>query len=112
MDLSAATSFAEETALAAGEVLLAHDDGKPSPPRMKGVRDPVTEADLASERLIVGRIREAFPDTAICAEEETRDRPDERPTWFSHNRLWLSWIDNDTARPIGVPTCSEGRFCS
>jgi myo-inositol-1(or 4)-monophosphatase len=46
------------------------------------VRDPVTAADLASERLIVARIREAWPQTAICAEEETRDTPDERPIWY------------------------------
>jgi myo-inositol-1(or 4)-monophosphatase len=57
--------------------------------RSKGVRrDLVTEADLASERLLVGRLREAFPDHAIEAEEETRDErtgrdaDDPRPRWF------------------------------
>jgi myo-inositol-1(or 4)-monophosphatase len=82
-DVEALLEFAVDTARAAGEVILSHDAPVPGPaPRMKGLRDPVTAADLASERLIVGRIREAWPATAICAEEETRDMPDERPMWF------------------------------
>ena len=36
-------------------------------------RDLVTSADLASERLLVRRLREHFPEHAIEAEEETRD---------------------------------------
>jgi len=36
-------------------------------------RDLVTSADLASERLLVSRLREHFPLHAIEAEEETRD---------------------------------------
>ena len=35
----------------------------------KGPVNPVTEIDLQAERLIVGRIREAFPDHRILAEE-------------------------------------------
>ena len=38
-------------------------------------RDLVTSADLASERLLVRRLREHFPRHAIEAEEETRDAP-------------------------------------
>ena len=45
-------------------------------------RDLVTEADVASERLLVQRIREAFPDHAIEAEEEVRDALGEGPRWF------------------------------
>ncbi len=37
----------------------------------KGVRDLVTEADTLSERFIVSKIRERYPDHGILAEEET-----------------------------------------
>jgi myo-inositol-1(or 4)-monophosphatase len=49
---------------------------------LKGMRDPVTEADIASERHIVGRIREAYPQDAIYAEEETRDAASDGLTWY------------------------------
>ena len=35
-----------------------------------------------------------------------------RPTWFSHSRLWLSWIDRLTASPIGVDTHAGSSPCS
>jgi myo-inositol-1(or 4)-monophosphatase len=83
VDLSRALAFAVSTARAAGDVILAHDAPVPGrAPRMKGERDPVTEADLASERLIVAAIREAWPQTAVCAEEETRDGAYDGLTWY------------------------------
>ncbi len=36
---------------------------------LKGVHDPVTESDFRSQELIVGRIRTAFPEHRILAEE-------------------------------------------
>jgi myo-inositol-1(or 4)-monophosphatase len=45
-------------------------------------RDLVTEADLEAERCLVAHLRQAFPEHAIEAEEETRDRDDARPRWF------------------------------
>jgi myo-inositol-1(or 4)-monophosphatase len=45
-------------------------------------RDLVSEADVASERLLVRGLREAFPAHAIQAEEETQDADDGRPRWF------------------------------
>ncbi len=72
-----------EIARAAGDVLLAHDSAHPHQAvRLKGRRDPVTDADLASERLIVERLREAFPGTAIFAEEETHEAAEGRPIWY------------------------------
>ena len=44
VDPVAAAAFAEETARAAGALLLEHDDGRAHAPRMKGIRDPVTDA--------------------------------------------------------------------
>jgi myo-inositol-1(or 4)-monophosphatase len=46
-------------------------------------RDLVTSADIDAERLVVARLRAAFPEHAIEAEEEVRDAADERrPRWF------------------------------
>jgi myo-inositol-1(or 4)-monophosphatase len=45
-------------------------------------RDLATAADLASERAIVARLRSAFPDHAIEAEEETSDALGAGPRWF------------------------------
>jgi len=58
----------EQAARAAGAFLMTrfHDDFKID---RKGEIDLVTEVDLAAERLIVSRLREAFPDHAILAEE-------------------------------------------
>ena len=87
LDADAALAFAVDTARAAGDIILQHDGLRPfnqrgRATRMKGPRDPVTEADLASERLIVGRLRERFPGTAIVAEEETHDRDIAGLTWY------------------------------
>ncbi|HZM00599.1 MAG TPA: inositol monophosphatase family protein [Planctomycetota bacterium] len=82
-DAAQALDFALETARAAGAVIARHDAPVPgAAPRMKGLRDPVTEADLASERLIVSRIRERWPGTRICAEEEAHDAGWDGPTWY------------------------------
>ena len=51
----------------------------------KGVaRDLVTAADLASERALVGRLRQAFPEHAIESEEQPADARREGPElrWF------------------------------
>ncbi len=87
VDTAAALALAVDAARAAGEVILAHDGARPGAqrgqtPRMKGPRDPVTVADLASERLIVPRLRAACPQAAIVAEEETHDRPGDGLAWY------------------------------
>jgi len=66
-------------ALEAGSVLTRHDGRQPAArrglaARLKSARDPVTAADLESERLIATRLRAAFPGIAILAEEELRER--------------------------------------
>ena len=76
LDLTELAARVETTAREAGAVLLAHDTRTPQAPRLKGLRDPVTDADLASERLIVERMRAALPEAAIFAEEETHERGD------------------------------------
>jgi myo-inositol-1(or 4)-monophosphatase len=74
-ELAGILAVAREAAEQAGAVLLEHlghlaaDQVTTKSAR----RDLVTAADLASERLIVARLRERFGDHAIEAEEETHD---------------------------------------
>lgn len=72
------------SAQAAGEILMSHLGRlDPSSIRSKSVeRDLVTAADVEAERELVKRLREAFPEHAIEAEEEVCDPRDERPRWF------------------------------
>lgn len=75
-ELERALSVAREAALEAGALLLEHF-GRLVPSEIgskSAARDLVTSADVASERAIVARLRAAFPEHAIEAEEETHDR--------------------------------------
>jgi len=72
-------AFLEDVIVAAGDILMEHYERlDPGAIAHKGEIDLVTAADLASERFIVGRIRETFPDHTILAEEEVADDPGER----------------------------------
>lgn len=70
-------AVAEAAARDAGAVLMEHlgqlTATQVSSKRIE--RDLITAADLASERLIVERLRAAFPEDAIEAEEEVQDAP-------------------------------------
>ncbi|MEM7516792.1 MAG: inositol monophosphatase family protein, partial [Planctomycetota bacterium] len=82
--LLGALEVAERSARDAGELLLRHL-GQLDETRIgskSAARDLVTQLDLASERLIVPRLREAFPDHAIEAEEETHDEGTGGLRWF------------------------------
>jgi myo-inositol-1(or 4)-monophosphatase len=48
----------------------------------KGDVDLVTEADRASEKLIVSRLKVSFPEHGIVGEEGTRDRMDREYRWY------------------------------
>lgn len=50
--------------------------------RKKGAVDLVTEADTASEKKIIGIIRETFPGDSILAEESGLDQEDEDHQWI------------------------------
>lgn len=77
--------LATEMAREAGGVLLEHL-GRLDPLEItskSAARDLVTAADVASERHLVARLREAFPDHHIESEEEVQDDPDASgPRWF------------------------------
>ncbi len=83
-DREAALALACEVAREAGEILTGfHGRLRRDRVRRKGnARDLVTEADVTSERHLVQRIRAAFPDHAIEAEEEVHDDDGDAPRWF------------------------------
>jgi myo-inositol-1(or 4)-monophosphatase len=62
--------IAKRAAREAGKLLMAHL-GNLKDVRYKSRRDPVSEADKASEALIAGIIKEAFPTHGFLAEEDT-----------------------------------------
>ncbi len=48
----------------------------------KGYNDPATEADLASEKHAIAKIRETFPDHAILAEESGKSDKKSDYVWI------------------------------
>ncbi|MFT5284318.1 MAG: myo-inositol-1(or 4)-monophosphatase [Planctomycetota bacterium] len=79
-----AAQFAAEVAVEAGELLLEHL-GRLDQAAIRSksaARDLVTAADVASERLIVQRIRKRFPSHAIEAEEEVHELGSVGPRWL------------------------------
>ncbi|MBN1487811.1 MAG: inositol monophosphatase [Anaerolineae bacterium] len=63
---------AADIALAAGALLVEYRQNK-NAIHSKGFRNIYTAADLAAESLILGRLREAFPNHAITSEEAGAD---------------------------------------
>lgn len=77
LDLPRLLASTVDVVHAAGDVIRGFDGPVPRrDPTMKGLRDPVTEADLASERLLVERLRGVLPEAAVFAEETTRESTD------------------------------------
>jgi len=76
-----ARGFLNLLAKEAGEILLANF-GRAKEAARKGEIDLVTEADLASQRLIVEAIRERYPDHTILSEEALRLEGESEFTWL------------------------------
>ena len=72
-----------EIARAAGEIAMRHYAGVIDV-EYKGHKDPVTAADREINTFIVHRLREAFPEDAVLA-EESADEPEKR---MGNRRLW------------------------
>ena len=67
----------------------------------KGVHDLVTKVDEASQRLIIQRVHEAFPDHRVLAEEGEKD---EAPATLVEGYRWIiDPIDGTTNFTHGVP---------
>jgi len=99
MELSDALDFATTTAREAGAVLRAYYQ-RGVVAEYKGEIDLITEADRASEALILDRIRAAYPDQAIWSEE----------TGVNHQPSRFQWIvdplDGTTNFAHGFPAFS------
>lgn len=79
--------------------LLRTQQSKVSGVRHKGIVDLVTDADLASERLIADRLATAFPDDELLAEEGTAAGGD-----TDANRRWIvDPLDGTTNYAHGYP---------
>jgi myo-inositol-1(or 4)-monophosphatase len=74
---------ASETARCAGALLLEYfHRGVKTEYKGVGTVDVVTDADRASERLIVERLRSAFPDHGIVGEEGSRSQATNEYLWY------------------------------
>ncbi len=101
-------SFAEELAVEAGQVALSYREQGDMEVRSKGVLDWVTEADLATERLIRRRISKSFPHDKVLGEEEgyLGSQADEgRSTWV------VDPIDGTTCFVSGLPSWCVSIAC-
>jgi myo-inositol-1(or 4)-monophosphatase len=75
-------AFAREISVEAGPILLRGFRSEKTVISYKSKTDLVTDADRASESLLVGRISERFPDHAIIAEEGSRKEAPGGYLWY------------------------------
>jgi myo-inositol-1(or 4)-monophosphatase len=76
-----------QAALAAGAVMRLNYE-KPHEITMKGVIDPVTETDFQCQEIIIGMIRQTFPDHGFLAEESVGQPP---PAAHEGSHPGLAW---------------------
>ncbi len=88
-----------QAALAAGAVMRQNYQ-KPHEITMKGAIDPVTETDFQCQEIIIGMIRQAFPDHGFLAEERGGEGIVEPPppAAADHPHPGLAW-EADPLRP-------------
>jgi myo-inositol-1(or 4)-monophosphatase len=77
-----------QAALAAGAVMRLNYE-KPHEITMKGAIDPVTETDYQCQEIIIGLIRQAFPDHGFLAEETAAGQPP--PAALKEGHPGLAW---------------------
>lgn len=75
MDFLKELEIAKKAAVLAGQAIMQIYERDDVAVEYKDDRSPLTEADRASNRIIVDMLRDAFPDYAILSEEE-KDRPE------------------------------------
>jgi myo-inositol-1(or 4)-monophosphatase len=81
MDIEQIKRVGVRAAYKAGEVLRSFHGG-PLKVRKKGAIDLVTEADTASEKVILETVLSIFPDHSVLAEESGRTTGDDRWQWI------------------------------
>lgn len=87
-----ATAIAEEAG-----ALISEGYRQPTEVRKKGVVDLVTDFDLRAEKHVVERLRAAYPEHVIVAEEGAAERNAEGPCWY------VDPIDGTTSFAHGHP---------
>lgn len=108
IDGSERRAFAEEVARDAGRLALSYFRRDGLAVESKGVLDWVTDADVETEELIRGRIRESFPDDEILGEEggHSGAGPGAAPaTWV------VDPIDGTTCFVTGLPGWTVSIAC-
>ncbi len=108
VDIAERRVFAEDLAVEAGNVALSYRGRKDLDIRSKGVLDWVTEADLATERMIRRRIGESFPHERILGEEEGGDP---MPAGAGEITWVVDPIDGTTCFISGVPSWCVSIAC-
>ena len=96
MDIETAKNIGIAAAYRGAATLRSHF-GKISHVNKKGRNDLVTEADTASERLMIDTIRTAFPHHTILAEESGLDAGTSEDQWF------IDPLDGTTNFAHGLP---------
>lgn len=81
--MNAELDTAKDLACRAGAILMEHYAEEPSV-QWKGKNDPVTTADLAASRFLVGELQTLFPSDAILSEEEKDDLKR-----LTNSRVWI-----------------------
>jgi myo-inositol-1(or 4)-monophosphatase len=95
-------NFAIKTAKKAGALLLKKSE-EPLKIQKKGIRDLVTEADKASEALIIQTIRKKYPDHGIIAEESSKQTKSELEKLKKAPYIWIiDPLDGTTNYTIGL----------
>jgi myo-inositol-1(or 4)-monophosphatase len=101
-------TFAEELAVEAGLLALSHRDQDDLGVQSKGTLDWVTEADLATERLIRRRIRATFLQDRVLGEEGGSD---EEPAGAAGSTWVVDPIDGTTCFVSGLPSWCVSIAC-
>jgi len=101
-------TFAEELAVEAGQLALAYREKDDLVVQSKGVLDWVTEADLATQRLIQHRISESFPNDRVLGEEGSSDAGD---IGTAHATWVVDPIDGTTCFVSGLPSWCVSIAC-
>jgi myo-inositol-1(or 4)-monophosphatase len=95
--------FATDLARRAGVILL-DTYGRVATIDYKSKRDVVTDADYASERLIIQAIKERYPDDAILAEESGEHAGMLRDDGSGNGRTWvIDPLDGTVNYANGIP---------
>lgn len=94
-------SVAIETADAAGEVILEYYNNHSANEYKKDDDSPVTDADIAADKLIREKLSSAFPEDALLTEEGAKD--EQR---LQHSRVWIVDPIDGTAQFIAA----NGKF--